>query len=965
MRTRYIKFRGNRTIQISTFVIIMFLILLAPSNNFYKRLPKIFNLSIYASTSDIPKKINDVPQKKGCCSDLPKTKRRMIGTYYTTENNFKTILILNNKGPNQISITPTLHGKNGQSYTDSPIAVEGQSSLEVDLNTLVAKAGHFMRSGGVEFSYEGRLLEIGGGLKIVDEEKSLIFDEQMLEPGMKFPSSQLEAVYAIPFDSTQANVIISNTTAKAILVKGDAVFAGANGHHPIRSTLGPYETQVINLPHGLVKKSSAGAVSIEHNGSIGALLSMIHLQIPEKGYSEAINFINPVGKTLELHGAGLRLGSINGDVLNPVIVARNVSEITTTVNVKIQYTKLNGDTGSILLPQVSLSPGEIVLLDSSNAKLKNDDFDTAGLEIGYTGTPGSVVASVTSISESGNHVFTLPVKDPQSGLSSTGGYPWFIEDSYSTIVFIKNTTNKPQHFMLNIAYPGGQWGYKSKPIAAHQTLMVDIRKLRDNQEEGTDGSLIPLNATSGHISWGILGTIEKGLIGRAQTVDIMHSMSSTYECQCLCGPSWAHEARITPNSIELVEGGDSTNVSFEATYYDCYGNYRGWVTASIPEGLSLELSSDNPYIASFGGWPAKVTGNNGGETYIQASWTEQILTVNQLCVDPPPEMPVPPDCEICTSSFPIAYASSSVRVAGLRILQDGVDITGQTRNVIVGQPINLSLYTLPSGVSASNIIWEHSTRETVVGGYNSSEAKAEVLPLPDNKQTTYKFYYYKGTITGESNTITLTANVLNKTIKRVANLNVVRPDSSVTVASGNVQISDNFRPGDTYLHFGIPQVQGGTPGVTFNRISLQKPSGFSGDTHWVQTVSLSRGYSDTSREQWYVWNDSGLDTQYPYETNFYAEDSPGQILLSKIIYGWKQASVVDTFNMYLMFKPSIAGSIWVPLKKIPWEWGGFAHSTGTLTTTWILDTTHKIAPIVSNTYEFPIWSKVVKTPDFK
>src|SRR5215510_3623890 len=205
-------------------------------------------------------------KERGCCANQPAILRRMIATYYTTEDNFKSTIILNNKGPNQIVVTPILHSQNGQTFTASPVAIGGQSSSEVDLNTLASVAGPQFRSGSFEFTYEGRLLEVGGGLRITNVEKSLIFDEQMLEPGMKFPSSRLEAVYAVPFENSQVSAIVTNTTAQPIIVNGDAVFAGANGHHPIQSRLGPHETQVINLPHGLVKKASAGAVSLDHDG---------------------------------------------------------------------------------------------------------------------------------------------------------------------------------------------------------------------------------------------------------------------------------------------------------------------------------------------------------------------------------------------------------------------------------------------------------------------------------------------------------------------------------------------------------------------------------------------------------------------------------------------------------------------------------------------------------------------------
>jgi hypothetical protein len=66
-------------------------------------------------------------QQQGCCANQPAISRRMIGTYYTTEDGFQSTLVLNNKGPNQIAVTPILHSQNGQTFTASPVAVDGQS----------------------------------------------------------------------------------------------------------------------------------------------------------------------------------------------------------------------------------------------------------------------------------------------------------------------------------------------------------------------------------------------------------------------------------------------------------------------------------------------------------------------------------------------------------------------------------------------------------------------------------------------------------------------------------------------------------------------------------------------------------------------------------------------------------------------------------------------------------------------
>jgi hypothetical protein len=115
-------------------------------------------VSMFVAKRSSANVVNSAGKKQqGCCSDLPTVPRRMIGAYYTTEDGFRSTLILNNKGPNQIVVTPILHSQSGQTFTGSPVAVGGRSSSEVDLNLLALSAGPQFTSGSFEFTYEGRL----------------------------------------------------------------------------------------------------------------------------------------------------------------------------------------------------------------------------------------------------------------------------------------------------------------------------------------------------------------------------------------------------------------------------------------------------------------------------------------------------------------------------------------------------------------------------------------------------------------------------------------------------------------------------------------------------------------------------------------------------------------------------------------------------------------------------------------
>ncbi len=587
---------------------------------------------------------NNPTAQGGCCSTQPNTLRRMIGSYYNTEDDFVSTLTLNNKGAYVIAVTPILHGKNGQTFTAGQVLVNPESSMNVDLNAIASTAGPNFKSGSFEFTYLGRMMELGGGLRIVNTAKSLIFDEQMLEPGMKFSSPQLEAVYAIPSVDAEVNVILTNTTSQALSLNGDATFVGTNGHHPINGSLSPNETSIVKLPKGLVNQSTAGAVSITHNGASGALLAMIHVSDQAKGFSAAVNFTDPAqGKTTQLHGTGLRLGSVNNAILKPVIAVRNIGNTATTVNARIPLKKQNGTFTTITLPPTSLAAGETKILNTANPTLTQTEIATAGLELEYTGAFGSVIATVHSVSPDGNQVFTVPMKDPQGGMSSTGGYPWFVNGTASTVVFIKNTTTSPQRFHLDIVYSDqgvlNRWGSNTRLLAAGETTAFDVRKIRDSQETGSEGNTIPITANSGHVAWSYLGDTDKVFIGRSQTVDTANGLVSTYECQCNCGYSY-YESRLLPSSISGFIGG-VTNLFAQERDWLCYNTYSSFYDVNYKS----TFSSQYPTIASCNGNIATAIGTGTTSLYASFGATQKIWT-GFGCSSIPKNIVAPTTCTV-------------------------------------------------------------------------------------------------------------------------------------------------------------------------------------------------------------------------------------------------------------------------------------------------------------------------------
>ena len=151
--------------------------------------------------------------------------------------------------------------------------------------------------------------------------------------------------------------------------------------------------------------------------------------------------------------------------------------------------------------------------------------------------------------------------------------------------------------------------------------------------------------------------------------------------------------------------------------------------------------------------------------------------------------------------------------------------------------------------------------------------------------------------------------------------------------------------GDLQLSFGVPS----TLGIAFSK-TITVPSGFSGSTEWLQVATPLRRRQLNSGS-WERWTGSGLDTTYPYSTDPLTSDSPSEHLTSSFL----QDTADDSFEMWLMFKPSGTGAIWVPLRKTSWSWSGSASRSGTV---WTLNSSnHSTNPSDVDSTTPPSWTR--------
>lgn len=196
-----------------------------------------------------------------------------------------------------------------------------------------------------------------------------------------------------------------------------------------------------------------GGFTVRHDGAPGAILARGLLSDAAVGYSAGLGFLDPAtAKSVRHHGAGLRLADVGGTPVAPAVVAYNAGMAAATVTGRMR----------IATPD---------------------------------GAPGAVVLSATSVSADLRHAIRVPLTDPLTPPSATGGYPWRVTATSGTVVYLKNTTNDPHDYVLQLSYPGGLYSLGVRTRDPGATSTVDVRALRDTQaadERGHLYHLIPL-----------------------------------------------------------------------------------------------------------------------------------------------------------------------------------------------------------------------------------------------------------------------------------------------------------------------------------------------------------------------------------------------------------------------------------------------------------------------------------------
>ncbi len=181
----------------------------------------------------------------------------------------------------------------------------------------------------------------------------------------KFDSRHFESVWWIPSNDTDSTIVLTNTSDEYLTVTATLTRKPHVSGSPHTFNLLPHEVKVLNVREdfnqgNVFAKSKILGLSLSHEGNDGALLAWTMIRDDSKGYSNIATFSNPVkAKSNQYHGAGLQLGSVGNDELEPVVVLSNTTDSTVNVNVKVPYTKNDGTRDTVNVDNIKLKPREV------------------------------------------------------------------------------------------------------------------------------------------------------------------------------------------------------------------------------------------------------------------------------------------------------------------------------------------------------------------------------------------------------------------------------------------------------------------------------------------------------------------------------------------------------------------------------------------------------------------------------
>jgi hypothetical protein len=557
--------------------------------------------------------------------------------YFVSSDEMASTLTLNNNMTEEATVGLTLFNMDGRPLNLAPISLAPQLPARFDLRQLANNPD--FESGNVQVTFNGISMGVTGQVSVISTSNRLAFESPRSE-AMDFASSQLQGIVWVPDHGSQARLALTNTTDAVVTVTGRSTGNTQSDHEASLVRLEPHATRLLQTDDFLSgdqdTASSAALVTLQYDGSPGAVMVTGFAINRETGFSCNLPFVDPAtAVSTRLAGAHVRIGTPDpkegfpsGTRFSAPLILANAGGQRTQATINIDYTA-GSSAHHAQVGVISLDPGQTQRIDLTDALAASGVvglLNDAGVDVTYTGALGSVIGRLTSFDQSKDFAFDVPVKDPLAGAGrNEGSYPWRLDNGYTTVVHLKNTTNSAVRAIVQVRYAGGNYNPDRVTLAPFQTVAIDIKGLRDSQLRDIRGGVMPGDIESGQVVWYEL--TPSSLIGRAEVFNVPQGIASSFSCGgSNCTPSF-HSPSMSPTSATLSFGSSSAPFTPQETDIDCQSVLYG--PFNITNGITW--SSTNNSVATVGS-DGTVTPVTPGTVTILAGWTATIYQCQNGCV---------------------------------------------------------------------------------------------------------------------------------------------------------------------------------------------------------------------------------------------------------------------------------------------------------------------------------------------
>lgn len=451
-------------------------------------------------------------------------------------------IVLNCRSPQAITTTPTFYTENGEAIVGDTISLQPAEIRFVSIDSLIPEAHRGQHTwGGMSLSYYGQLMEVWAQITLPGAGQRGSSDVTF-SPLNGTGSDTQEAIWWQPRPGKRV-IVLGNSSDRPIVT----TLQFANGN--VESVnIPPLGTRYVRKNFPLIGSDGADSVKLTTVGPSGSLKAtgyvISNILSSSHKFASSIRFYDTNGAAQQkLFATNFRLKNTSSRLL-----LRNTSSNSLIATPKFYP---QGDGEPAALPSVTLNAGqskEVNLQPLRNAAADRDDMDSVSVEIGNTGTAGSLIGALYAKNNNTGVGYDIPLRDYGPVRNSTGGYPVRLDDDYGTSVSITNVGNETARFGPVLRYNGGQYSFPAAKLEVGRTAVFNIKKIRDQQIPDRDGNLLPTNITTAQFVWSLMG--QGRLIGRSEVVSRDENVSSSYSCPWTCCPFSAPEIRITVQALQ-------------------------------------------------------------------------------------------------------------------------------------------------------------------------------------------------------------------------------------------------------------------------------------------------------------------------------------------------------------------------------------------------------------------------------